>query len=232
MTSRLARTLALTAVFVLGISWAASASSTIASFASASGASSAPASAGRPAPSSAALAVTAVTTQTAGLPAATVPADFEAVMGYQPRVRNGLLVDPEGTCSSPVPLPEGFAPACAEHDLGYDLLRYAALTGHPLGAWARTAIDDRLWQRMQAECAERHSWLQWAACSAAAQISVLTVEINSVRQFRGVPEESFASLAVTGLALVAVLAALARLVGRRRGRRRDGHALPAQAVPA
>jgi len=221
-----------TAVFVLGISWAASASSPAASSASSSRASSSPASAASSAPSSAALAVTAVTTQSAGLPAATVPADFEAVMGYRPQVRNGLLVDPEGTCSSPVPLPEGFAPACAEHDLGYDLLRYAALTGRPLGAWARAAIDDRLSQRMQAVCAERQSWLQRAACSTAAQISVLTVEINSVRQFRGVPEESFASLAVTGLALVAVLAALARLVGGRRRRRRGGHALLSQAVPA
>ena len=167
----------------------------------------------------AAHAVTAVTTQEADIAAASVPADFESVMGYRPQVRNGLLVDPEGTCSSPIPLPEGFTPACAEHDLGYDLLRYADLTGDPLDAWARTAVDDRLSQRMRAVCADLHPALERALCSTAAHVTATTVEINSVRQFRGVPEESLRSWAVTCLAVGAVAVVSARLVGRRRRRR-------------
>jgi hypothetical protein len=164
--------------------------------------------------------------------AADVPAGFETVMGYRPQVRNGLLVDPEGTCSSPIPLPHGFTPACAEHDLGYDLLRYAALTGDPLDAWARTAVDDRLSQRMRAVCEERRSWLERALCSTAAHVTATTVHINTVRQFRGVPEETPRSWAVTGLALGAVLVASVRLVSRRRRRRKVRTPELPQAVPA
>lgn len=185
--------------------------------------------------SPAAHAVAAVTTQTAGIAAAAVPDDFASVMGYQPQVRDGLLVDPAGTCSSPIPLPERFTPACAEHDLGYDLLRYAALTGHPLDAWARTAVDDRLLQRMRAVCAELHPGLKRVVCSTAAQVSAATVEINSVRQFRGVPEESLGSWTVTGLAVGAVVVASVRLMlGRRRRRTRRGYRLPeiSREVPA
>jgi hypothetical protein len=209
---------------VLSISWATSASS----LSSASGDSAAH--------SPAALAVRAVTTQTAGTAAAAaVPADFEAVMGYRPQVRDGLLVDPEGSCSSPIPLPAGFTPACAEHDLGYDLLRYAALTGHPLDPWARTAVDDRLSQRMRAVCAATHPWLRRAVCSAAAHVTATTVEVNSVRQFRGVPEESPGSWAVTGLAAGAMVVAAVGLVEtrrRRRGRRVPHPPQLAREVPA
>jgi len=233
VTSRLTRTLTALALLVLSISWATASTS------SGSTAPSAPsfstASGGSAAYSPAALAVAAVTTRAAGIAAATVPADFESVMGYRPRMRDGLLVDPEGTCSSPIPLPRGFSPACAEHDLGYDLLRYAALRGDPLDAWARTAVDDRLSQRMRAVCAALHSAPQRALCSTAAFVTASTVEVNSVRQFRGVPEESPGSLAVTAVALAAVIVASVALVVRRRsrgaGRRHHAQEI-AQGVPA
>jgi hypothetical protein len=177
-------------------------------------------------------AVAAVTTQPVAVAAAAIPADFESVIGYQPRVRHGVLVDPDGSCSSPVPLPRGFALACAEHDLGYDLLRYADLSGAALGPWARTAVDDRMVQRMRAACADLEPGISRALCSAADDVAGPVVEINSLRQLRGVPEETVGSWVVTGLsaglpaALFALLAAA--LTG---GRGRRGHLVP-QGVPA
>jgi hypothetical protein len=178
-------------------------------------------------------AVSAVTTQPVAVAAAAIPADFESVMGYRPRVRHGVLVDPDGSCSSPVPLPRGFALACGEHDLGYDLLRYADLSGAALGPWARTAVDDRMVQRMRAACADLEPGIQRALCSVADDVAGLVVEINSLRQLRGVPEETVGSWVVTGLSAGVLLAAPAALLAvalaRTRGRR--GRVVP-QGVPA
>jgi uncharacterized membrane protein len=219
MTSRPARTLDVVALLVVTLTWATA------------GASSASPAPGDPsAATPAAVAVTAVTTRTADT-AAAIPADFESVMGYRPRVRHGLLVDPDGTCSSPVPLPEGFTPACAEHDLGYDLLRYADLTGDPLAAWARTAVDQRLDHRMRAACADLGPGVGRAVCSAAAHLVTLSVEVNSVRQLRGVPEETLASWAVTALATGAAAMMSLRLVAMRR-RRLDPAALAVALAPS
>ncbi|MCG7320984.1 hypothetical protein [Arsenicicoccus bolidensis] len=83
-----------------------------------------------PPSSPAGRAVTALTTSTGTQALRAVPDDFEATLGYQPVLQDGELVRPDGDCSSPVPLPRTFEPACRQHDLGYDLLRHAALTGH------------------------------------------------------------------------------------------------------
>jgi hypothetical protein len=177
-------------------------------------------------------AVAAITTQPVAVAAAAIPADFESVMGYRPLVRHGVLVDPDGSCSSPVPLPRGFALACAEHDLGYDLLRYADLSGAALGPWARTAVDDRMVQRMRTACADLDPGIQRALCSVADDVAGLVVEINSVRQLRGVPEETAGSWLVTGLSagvLAALFALLAMALTGACGRR--GRAVP-QGVPA
>jgi hypothetical protein len=225
MTSKPARILgmltlvALLVPTILAVSWATPAGSS--------------ASNGPRASSPAAIAVMTVTTRAAGVAYAAVPADFESVMGYRPQVRDGLLVDPEGACSSPLPLPDAFAPACAEHDLGYDLLRYADLTGEPLGGWARTAIDRRLVQRMRATCARREPGLERALCSSAAYVATVTVEINSVRQLRGAPEETLASWAITAVGAAVVVTAGVGLLSRRQRSRRDPRArASAQAVPA
>lgn len=219
MTSTLARILGVAAVLALTFFWAIAAASSASSLSTVPG--------GRTA-SPAALAVTASTTQAADVAAAAIPADFEPVMGYRPQVRHGLLVDPEGTCSSPVPLPEDFTPACAEHDLGYDLLRFADLTGHRLGAWARTAIDDRLALRLRAVCAGLDPGPRRALCSTAAHVATMTVRVNSVRQLEGVPEETPGSWAVSGLAVAVLAVASARLVGSRRV---PGPSKPAREVP-
>jgi hypothetical protein len=228
MTSTLTRILGVVGVLALTVPATAAATATTLTT---------PSPTGRPpvahAPSAvAAAAVAAVTTEPVAVAAAAIPADFEAVMGYRPRVRHGVLVDPDGTCSSPVPLPRGFALACAEHDLGYDLLRYAGLSGASLGPWARTAVDDRMVRRMRAVCADLDPGMQRALCSVADDVAGLVVELNSLRQLRGVPEETVGSWVVTGLS-AGVLAALVALLGLTlsgaRGRRGPGLT---QGVPA
>ncbi|GAA1145364.1 alpha/beta-hydrolase family protein [Ornithinicoccus hortensis] len=125
---------------------------------------------------------------------AAVPADFADVMGYHPVLEAGELVRADGDCSSPVPLPPAFEPACRQHDYGYDLLRYAGATGAPLGTWARTSVDGLLRDRLDRLCAGTSSV---GSCGPNAQMAATAVELNSLRQGQGVPDESL----VTGAAL-------------------------------
>src|SRR5699024_8324054 len=109
-------------------------------------------------------------------PTAAVPDDFADDAGYSPVVEKGMLVDPDGTCSSPIPLPARFDTACKAHDLGYDLLRYAADRNRPLGSWARRGLDDRLAAGLHASCRGE------PVCDAAASVAARAVEANSWRQ--------------------------------------------------
>ncbi|QCQ91853.1 hypothetical protein [Rhodococcus sp. SGAir0479] len=114
-----------------------------------------------------------------------VPADFVERFGYRPRSEDGLLVNPGGACSSPVPLPTEFDTACKAHDLGYDLLRYAHLNGGDLGPWARTALDAQLDRRMHDACDARER--DRMSCFAMANTATTAVSLNSRRQGYGVP---------------------------------------------
>ncbi|WP_432765814.1 hypothetical protein [Nocardia cyriacigeorgica] len=146
-----------------------------------------------PAPqdASAGAAVTDLTSGGPGSPAA-VPADFADVMGYRPALVDGLLVNPHGDCSSPVPLPAEFDTACKAHDLGYDLLRYADRQGAPLGPWARQAIDRTLGERMHLACDTRDEAFARGRCQVMAAVADTFVDLNSRRQDYGVPvTESF-----------------------------------------
>ncbi|WP_280355057.1 hypothetical protein [Nocardia otitidiscaviarum] len=118
---------------------------------------------------------------------AAIPPDFAAVMGYHPTVEQGLLVNPGGDCSSPVPLPAEFENACKAHDLGYDLLRYADARGEPLTAWARQALDATLEQRMHAACTARQEPIARARCRIMASVATTAVDLNSRRQDYGPP---------------------------------------------
>lgn len=118
---------------------------------------------------------------------ASIPADFAAEAGYRPRVEQGLLVNPGGDCSSPVPLPAEFEIACKAHDLGYDLLRYADSHGQPLTPWARQALDATLEERMHTACTARPDPIAGAACQAMATIATAAVDLNSRRQDYGPP---------------------------------------------
>jgi len=111
---------------------------------------------------------------------AMLPGDFEHRIGYRPVLIDGIPANPDGGCSSPVPLPGRFEPLCKTHDLGYDLLRYAGLTGQPLGGWARKGLDAMLVRRMRAVC---HDPL----CRQSAELAEIGLRFNTWRQDSGVP---------------------------------------------
>lgn len=165
-----------------------------------------------------------------------IPADFASTAGYRPVVADGLLVNPDGDCSSPVPLPAEFDLACKAHDLGYDLLRYADDHGEPLGPWARQSLDAALEQRMHSACAARTETLARTQCQVMARVATAAVDLNSIRQDYGVPvhETLFAAapgasspfirvLQVTGIAflLAGITAAVTVLTRRARARRAE-----------
>ncbi|WP_256670604.1 hypothetical protein [Nocardia cyriacigeorgica] len=191
----------------------------------------------------------AVADLTSGGPgsAAAIPDEFAAVMGYRPAVVDGLLLNPHGDCSSPVPLPAEFETACKAHDLGYDLLRYADRQGAPLGPWARQALDRTLGDRMSLACDARTGSFARGRCHVMAGVADTVVDLNSRRQDYGVPvTESFLGAGaadspvrpwlIGGTAIAAISAAGAVVVARgRRGathHRSTGHrSWSAVAVP-
>jgi hypothetical protein len=165
---------------------------------------------GGPENPAAAHAVAVATGVTDGKLATALPADFADVMGYQPVESPGpggrpVLVKPTGDCSSPFGATTfDFTLACQQHDLGYDLLRYAGRTGGELGPWARRAIDVRLAAAMAEQCAAADSG---PACRAMVWISDKTVRANSWRQGQGVPRrEDGAPYAVAGALIAAAIA--------------------------
>ncbi|MGW5384540.1 hypothetical protein [Nocardia sp. NPDC003963] len=143
------------------------------------------------------LAVVGLTSGGAAMDAAAaIPRDFEAYLGYEPVVRQGVLVAPGGDCSSPVELPPEFDTACMAHDLGYDLLRYADRTGAPLGPWARQALDRTLSTRMHQACETHTEPVVRTRCETMAEIAATAVDLNSRRQRYGVPVvETFGQVA-------------------------------------
>ncbi|MFB8009320.1 hypothetical protein [Nocardia sp. NPDC056000] len=112
---------------------------------------------------------------------------FVAEFGYRPVIEAGMLVNPNGDCSSPIPLPREFDTACKAHDLGYDMLRYADAHGQPLGPWARQTADAALDQRMHESCLTRSDALSRAQCQLMAGVAATFVDLNSARQDYGVP---------------------------------------------
>ncbi len=123
--------------------------------------------------------------------AVALPADFAAGAGYRPVVENGILVDPNGDCSSPIELPGEFDEACKAHDLGYDLLRYAEQRGQPLQPWARQAIDATLQRRMHAACDARPDTAARARCDVLATVATTGVDLNSRRQNYATPDPEY-----------------------------------------
>jgi hypothetical protein len=137
--------------------------------------------------SSAGLAVAALARNDADA-GAELPPDFGPVMGYLPvpgSTPEAALVKPDGTCSTPTgPTVFGFGPACGAHDLGYDLLRYAARTHHPLPPQARASIDARFGAAMRQRCTAIQGG---PACQAAASLYIAGIRFNSWRQGDGDP---------------------------------------------
>lgn len=196
----------------------------------------APAASSVPAPDrSAENALNVLVSETSDAANVAVPSDFAHRFGYQPTVTDGLLGDPSGECSSPVPLPAEFTPACRQHDLGYDLLRYAGRSGRDLPPAARRSVDTRLGIELQRSCATREGSLGRATCVAWAHIAEGFVRINSARQGYAAPESETAMSIAPGVGLgVAGLGALGLTANKRgsiRTRRRRIHAAPTRRLP-
>ncbi|MBD0024179.1 hypothetical protein GII33_14770 [Gordonia pseudamarae] len=134
------------------------------------------------------------------LAAVHIPPGFAAVMGYRPVVSEGLTVNPNGSCSSPVDLPRQFEPFCRAHDFGYDLLRYADREHRPLGGWARLTLDHTLIRQMHASCTD-------PTCHAAAETARIGLGLNSWRQRFGPPISAESPLSA-GVSLVGAVAGL------------------------
>lgn len=106
-------------------------------------------------------------------------------LGYVPVVRAdlGSSAKPTGDCSSPVPLPAGFEPACQVHDLGYDLLRVAHRSGAAISPGLRSDLDSLLARQTRGSCDNR------MGCVAMSEIAHAAVHLNTVRQGHGAPVE-------------------------------------------
>ena len=134
-----------------------------------------------------AAAVRALVTEPADEATRAIPVEFASVMGYRPIVLDDMAENPHGDCSSPVPLPPEFESACKAHDLGYDLIRYAATTGTAVDPQWRRAIDAQLEHRMHAACSERTDDGSRRTCNVAASVAAVAVDVNSWRQSFGAP---------------------------------------------
>ena len=169
------------------------------------------------------LAAQAVAAVTSPVAAPNVPRDFAAFSGYEPVVVAGYLANPNGACSSPVPLPDEFDSACKAHDLGYDLLRYAQFHGTELGPWARQSLDGQLDQRMHDACDTREAPVSRTYCFAMADIATTAVNGNSWRQNYLTPvRESGFGYAVVGVVGVVGVTALGLTLHRSRRPAMDG----------
>ena len=125
---------------------------------------------------------------------AALPSDFASRMGYRPVLEGDDASNPGGDCSSPVPMPARFEPLCRTHDFGYDMLRYAARVGNPLGPWARLGLDTALVTRMRETC---HDPL----CMGAAELARVGVGLNTWHEGDGPPQDRGNVLAATSSAV-------------------------------
>ena len=148
-------------------------------------------------------------------PTLLLPPDFADVTGasYQ------LATAPDGTlravhvgggCSAPwgdTATRWDFSVGCMAHDLGYDLLRYAAATGQPLDAERRRALDERLSADMHAQCAlnPRDSA---GLCRVVASLFTVGLVVNSWHQSWGPPASEPMGVWAFVLVMVVVLLAV------------------------
>ncbi|RZQ60064.1 phospholipase A2 [Amycolatopsis suaedae] len=143
-----------------------------------------------------------------------LPADFTRVTGVTPSSepsRDGTVraVHTGGGCSAPWGDDNtrwDYGVSCRSHDLGYDLLRYAAARGHPLGPEVREALDDRLSADMYAAC-DLNPMNSATACRMVAGLYSAGLVVNSWHQRWGPPvgepiEPMLAGVAVIGCLLV------------------------------
>ncbi|WP_245975918.1 phospholipase [Amycolatopsis palatopharyngis] len=141
-----------------------------------------------------------------------LPADFTQVTGVQA----GEAVAPDhtvravhvdGGCSTPWG-DDGtrwsYGTACKSHDLGYDLLRYSAAKGQPLGPELRQAVDDRLSADMHAMCRINPQGSA-TLCGAVASVFSAGLVINSWHQRWGPPVGEPVGPMLAGVAMIGFL---------------------------
>lgn len=104
-------------------------------------------------------------------------------LGYAPVLEHSLAAKAAGDCSSPVPLPAAFEPACRVHDLSYDLLRVANRHGAAIPAGLRSDLDSLLGRQMRDSCEGA------PACTVMADVARAAVGLNTLRQGHGAPVE-------------------------------------------
>lgn len=130
----------------------------------------------------AAAALTGARDLAEGVPGSSVvPPAVVHELGYAPVLEGGLASRATGDCSSPVPLPAEFEPACRVHDLGYDLLRVAHRRGAEIPPGLRADLDSLLARQMRGSCGDS------VPCRMAAGVAAAAVRVNTLRQGHGAP---------------------------------------------
>jgi len=182
----------------------------------------------------AARALGAVTTETfdAANPAASFPTDFATVMGYRPTTAIGpagrpILIKPDGDCSGPLgSTGYDFDIVCKQHDLAYDVLRYATDIGAPLPASGRKAADGMFGRQLHARCSSQPlSGADQIVCHTIAESYGLACAFNGWRQGYHAPDHEppgrWPAVALMFVGLMAV--GPVRANGRRIDHRRSLH---------
>ncbi|WP_208297582.1 phospholipase A2 [Actinophytocola oryzae] len=161
-----------------------------------------------------------------------LPKDFTKISGREPvhmRAPDGTVraVHPGGGCSSPWGATRwDYSVGCKAHDLGYDLLRYAAAKGQPLSPDMRERLDDRLSQDMHAQC-HYNPRGSAKACEVVADIYTAGLVVNSWHQRWGPPRNE-----PVGPWSIAMIVIMVLIVARAPGiARRDIRAATPKPVP-
>jgi hypothetical protein len=155
-----------------------------------------------------------------------LPADFTEVSGRDPvhlRAPDGTVrtVHPGGGCSSPWGDTRwDYSVGCKAHDLGYDMLRYAARKGQPLDPGLRERLDDRLSADMHAQCRYNPRGSP-AFCEVVASLYTVGLVVNSWHQRWGPPQtEPVGPWSVAMVVIMLLVAVRAPAVVRRGVRHR------------
>jgi hypothetical protein len=93
---------------------------------------------------------------------------------------------------------------CKAHDLGYDLLRYAAKKGHPLALEVRAALDDRLSKDLHATCG-LNPMDSAGTCQVVASLYSAGLVVNAWHQRWGPPVGDPLGPMLAGVAVIACL---------------------------
>lgn len=157
---------------------------------------------------------------------ADLPADFTAVSHVTPghlRAPDGTLrsVHTDGGCSTPWGDDNtkwNYGVSCKAHDLGYDLLRYAAAKGEPLAPQVRRDLDNRLSFDMHHMC-QLDPQGSAGTCQVVASIYSAGLVVNSWHQRWGPPRGDPLGPWAMGLFVVALLLGV-RVPGLARQRRK------------